>query len=406
MKDQNHKAIDLHNPRWLGRNARWLFWRKGLKGAPRHPPTRAAYVPVMRETLLLIAITVLAAYAGPDLEQATGISIFRQIRDMLALWFGQGIDPPSYYALEMWRPENALAAASYLTRFETKNGLFQVLNNSRPKRRAGNEMADKLLFADICREADVAHPQPLVVVTADGPQWRGAPAALAHDLFVKPRKGMGASGTFLFRYDPATDQHIGRDGTLYSRHQLLSFLQKKAVKPLLVQPRLANHPEIACLARESLLTVRVVTCLNEQDEPEVTMAMLRLLTKLEPAWKKIAPDGEYASPIDITSGRLGQMTGDGLRTSHLRYDHHPLTQEPLCGRLMPLWPDIKALALAAHRAVNHRAAVGWDIALTPTGPVVLEGNTNFDVMFLQRVHDAPMGATRLGGLLNRQLAQL
>jgi hypothetical protein len=71
---------------------------------------------------------------------------------------------------------------------------------------------------------------------------------------------------------------------------------------------------------------------------------------------------------------------------------------------MPLWHETQRLALAAHRAFHYRTTVGWDIAITPEGPVLLEGNTNYDVMFLQRVHNQPIGHTRLGELLDFHIA--
>ena len=73
---------------------------------------------------------------------------------------------------------------------------------------------------------------------------------------------------------------------------------------------------------------------------------------------------------------------------------------------MQNWPAIRDLALKAHRSFKHRVVVGWDIALTPDGPMMLEGNTNLDVMFLQRVHDCPAGDTRFGELLNYQVCEL
>jgi hypothetical protein len=187
--------------------------------------------------------------------------------------------------------------------------------------------------------------------------------------------------------------------------QMLSLLLKRGKRgDILVQRHLHNHPQIAALADRSLLTMRVITCLNEFGEPEITHAMLRLLTKLEPKWKKYAKDMEYASPVDLSTCILGRCTGDNLHTSHLRYDRHPITFENMTGKQVPLWQQTKDLALAAHRTFKHRITVGWDIAITPEGPVLLEGNTNYDVMFLQRVHDQPIGHTRLGELLNHHIS--
>jgi hypothetical protein len=174
---------------------------------------------------------------------------------------------------------------------------------------------------------------------------------------------------------------------------------------MLVQPWLENHPSISDLALDSLITIRVVTCINEQQEPEVALAMLRLLSILEPHWQHL-PDGEYAAPIDLVSGEMGLFTGDNFKTAHLRYERHPVTDAPIKGRVLSEWDAIRKTAISAHAAFPHRVIIGWDIALTKIGPVVLEGNSNLDVMFLQRVHDIPAGRTRFGELMNLHLKTL
>ena len=50
--------------------------------------------------------------------------------------------------------------------------------------------------------------------------------------------------------------------------------------------------------------------------------------------------------------------------------------------------------------------VGWDIALTTEGPVVLEGNSFTDVLVPQRVFRMPLGHMRLGELLDFHLDRL
>ena len=95
-----------------------------------------------------------------------------------------------------------------------------------------------------------------------------------------------------------------------------------------------------------------------------------------------------------------------MRTSHLRYEKHLVTGKQIEGRILEEWPAVRDLAIRAHAAFLHRVLIGWDLALTDKGPVVLEGNTNLDVMFLQRVHDAPIGRSRMGELMNYHLEAL
>jgi Sugar-transfer associated ATP-grasp len=398
--------LSFANATEVGNNARRLFHEAKLMGGPRHPPTRAIRYPAARAIMAMAAVIGLAAYAGTNLKRAVQIPVYRQMLDMTRLWFDRGIDPPSYYALELWRKERAQDTKSYLTRYETKNGLFSKLNRRLAKPYAGNEMADKLLFSSICRANNIAQAATLLHVNDGKLTFHCHDDALDCDLFAKPRNGMGAVNTHAFRCI-GKGQHVLPHGEVVSRDGLKAYLiTKSKAGPMIVQQWLRNHAALADFADQSLLTLRVITCLDESGEPEACLAMLRLLSKLEPAWKYKVSDDEYASPVDMATGILGSMTGDSLRTSHSRFIHHPVTKAVIPGRPMPLWQETLELARATHRVFKHRALVGWDIAITPEGPVVLEGNSNFDVMFLQRVHDAPIGHSRLGELLNFQLALL
>jgi hypothetical protein len=61
--------------------------------------------------------------------------------------------------------------------------------------------------------------------------------------------------------------------------------------------------------------------------------------------------------------------------------------------------DLVALAERAHAAFPWKVAVGWDIAITDTVPVLVEGNGSPCVDIIQRVECAPMGTQRFGELL-------
>ena len=55
-------------------------------------------------------------------------------------------------------------------------------------------------------------------------------------------------------------------------------------------------------------------------------------------------------------------------------------------------PQAKGLALAAaaHRTFPSVLRVGWDLAITPDGPLLIEGNDDMGVESLQTVHDRPL----------------
>jgi hypothetical protein len=62
----------------------------------------------------------------------------------------------------------------------------------------------------------------------------------------------------------------------------------------------------------------------------------------------------------------------------VRLDVHPKTRVEFSGFQLPFWAKACDLAReVATRFVPVRT-IGWDIALTPEGPVVLEGNIWWD----------------------------
>ncbi len=396
----------------IGAQARQAFYHFHLFSKSRYPTSTAfLHRRGLREA---VWFGMIALFAGATVRRAQafgGASPLGQLRDLWRLSFRSRVDAFTYYLLELYRPERRVEADYCLTRYETKNGLFSRLNSMRgPDAGTPRSMTDKLAFAESCVCLQVATPPILVSAEAGALDIR-QPKDLDGDLFVKLRHGRGTKLTQRF-HRVAPYRYVDRTGTKFDLDGVLEWLRRRSShgarakhSALIVQPHLRNHASLADLADQSLLAIRVVTCLDECGMPEVTHGMLRVLAKIEPGWNA-TPDTEYGAAIDVSSGVLGPMTGDWPTTCTNWYARHPITGAPVMGRRFEQWQSLCDLALRAHRGFASHVVIGWDIALTDCGPVILEGNSNMDVSFIQRGYRQAIGRSRLGELLAYHLKTL
>jgi hypothetical protein len=375
----------------VGLQGRRLFRDLELWRRARHPLMERISWYVLNP----LFATALILWYTPQYARAVrsrfGIPLSAQLAAQCRLAFRDWVNPRCYYFHEHYRRPGAPNVDGTVMRHEIKEGLLKSLHRLKPKIHGRRiNLGHKLDFAETCADFEL----PIAEILAYAQRGRvtvAAGARLDQDLFMKPEHGRGAVGARSF----VGDADVAR--------RLKQIARASWVRPQIVQPRLRNHPALQDLTGQSLLTFRIFTCVDESDRPVVTHAMLRSLSKLEPNWPSNA---EFAAPIELATGRLGKMCSDSRFGPDDRTDDHPMTGAPVAGRIVPLWPALHALARTAHRVFADRMLVGWDIALTPAGPILIEGNSYPDTEFLQRVHDQPIGASPLGPLLAYHLDRL
>ena len=422
-------------PAALGDIARFLFVYGGYFDRLRYPDfKRRMFLPLARQIMFVNHLVRWLPSLAPHVRRLTGQSSLRQALDIAVLYFRHDLDATAYYMFERYRPGHAAETAGYLVRYETKNGIYYALNHLFQRRRPDGRswLGDKIRFADLCAELGVRCVPILARIERGEVLWtEGVDRRLAADFFVKRRIGKGAYGAGLYHHLPG-ERHRTPSGAEHSTEAILADLaarSKQEQKPreagegtllpaqeraankgaLLLQPRLRNHPEIADLAEDSLMVMRVITCLDvDRAEGEagvvVGYAFLRILAMLEPRWPTKV---EFGAPVDLKTGRLGLMIGDKGEMATRRFAQHPILPGiAIEGRVVPHFQEILHEAKAAHRGCGDRFLVGWDIAITPDGPLIVEGNAHPDIEFPQHVHGKPIGDSPIGPIIHRHLMRL
>jgi len=395
-------ALVAADPLPVGVRARLDFRRYIASGCLPHAFPSRLYVEVARPIMFLVRAGWCLWKFGRAIA-AAGRPLPLQAIDMLRLGWREGIDPILYPTLELYRPERRQWADHALSRFEVRSGMLKRLHKLRPTPHGKRiNLGDKLAYHFCCRAHGLPSPRILIHAQDGDLNWLDATkeSDIDRDLFIKPRHSRGARDS-LWLHRIGLFSWRTMHGEIWSRHELFDHLHRHSHRQdLLLQPMLVNDRSIADLAEDSLIAIRIITCMDAGGTPIITHAMLRAISKLEPNWPG---KREFAAVIDLRTGRLGLLCNDKELWPGCWSDRHPVTDAQVTGRILRAWPDIRALAIGAHKVFSDRMLVGWDIALTPSGPVILEGNSYPDVHFLQRVHEQPIGMSPLGPLLLRAL---
>jgi hypothetical protein len=259
---------------------------------------------------------------------------------------------------------------------------------------AADTLADKQRFAAWCE----AHALPSLPTLAYFEEGRLVRLSTADGrlpdqcLFSKWSDRFGGADTEIWRYENGA-YRSGDGRTLTSTVLIEELAAQSRDGPVLLQPRLVNHPDVECLSPSALSTIRVMTTAAAGAPPLFFAGLLRMGTGSATADN--FAQGGIAAPIDAETGELGDARGldaDGL--PHL-YRHHPDTGVAITGSRIPFWRESVELALRAHSLLGDFPVVGWDIAVSPSGAVLVEGNWNPCTKLLQVATQTPLLATTL-----------
>jgi len=188
-------------------------------------------------------------------------------------------------------------------------------------------------------------------------------------IFVKPTKGWGGSRT-----RKVSDTDLREQGPAIHDYMLSSSY--------IIQEEVAQHPALKTLNPTSLNTVRMDTFRAKGRTAQIMSALLRMGMAGSSA-DNIAAGGVYTG-IDLETGRLNERAYKKLAKSAVGYLAHPTSGVTFKGYQLPTFEDVKRIALDAANLLPP-ALVGWDIAVSESGPLLIEGNSRYYDMQLSDV---------------------
>lgn len=135
-----------------------------------------------------------------------------------------------------------------------------------------------------------------------------------------------------------------------------------------VEELVVQHKDMAKLCKQSTNTLRIMT-FNDNGKPIILWAGLRVGNGINPVDNFHA--GGMGVSIDLETGKLYSNAIDKDLNEYVK---HPKSGIKFIGFQLPCFDMVKEMVMKAALESDKIKVVGWDVAITDKGPVIIEGN--------------------------------
>tara|TARA_R110002124_G_scaffold9337_4_gene47843 strand:- start:106 stop:1332 length:1227 start_codon:yes stop_codon:yes gene_type:complete len=329
------------------------------------------------------SVTLMMQYVA----QKQGVSTGRQVREMFALRYGPGkLLPHEYYRLRVYRRDLSRSDKREFLGDRAAKALNYGL--TAPELAGARYMVDqKPVFLALCAASNLACTETQAMYSprqtvGSWAQLRSAAeivAFLRHDarypLYCKPTDSkQSIGGIEIERLD--ADWHLVFGEGLSGPHieAFAAEILAKFPSGYLFQTCEAMAKDLRGLAPKGLGPMRLNSILTEQGAPLVFFGSFRMPvdgTESGPTKSK----RRYFANLDLEKNEIS-IAMERTDGAHLIIEHQPVTGTKLPGFKVEQLPDAVALVKAAHMLMPELGIIGWDVALTDKGPLIIEGNGN------------------------------
>jgi len=184
------------------------------------------------------------------------------------------------------------------------------------------------------------------------------------DVFCKPIDGGKGEGLFALKC---------LDKKLFINNDEISvnnFIKKLGGRYIL-QERITQHSLMHNIYPHSVNTLRIVTY-HYEGSTELFMGALRMGTGGSNVDNLSA--GGIAVGIDLERGKLFKKGFHSKKGNPEFIESHPDSGIKFEDIEIPWFQETKKILLKAHGLMNGVHSIGWDVAIAPLGPVIIEAN--------------------------------
>lgn len=188
-------------------------------------------------------------------------------------------------------------------------------------------------------------------------------------------------------YKPFDGHHgVGTEPFEINRENAEEIFDKVSAYPKgVIEEYIVQHPDMQALSPSAVNTVRIVTVSsNTQTDAlggkniDIAYASLKM-GGVNSVVDNLVGGGMVAA-VDLETGKL---ITDAIDEEGRVYHEHPATGMTIKGFQIPFFSEVLKLAEDVYEDKKFEGYLGWDIAITENGPVIIEVNTVPGVILFQ-----------------------
>lgn len=143
----------------------------------------------------------------------------------------------------------------------------------------------------------------------------------------------------------------------------------------ILQERVIQHEEMSKLNPHSVNTIRLVTCIGKQKiQPFSAGVRIGIKGNITDNWHT----GGILIRLNMETGCLDRYGFTLPEHKGRKYEKHPETNVKFDGYKIPYCHQAIEMATKLHKYFYCAHSIGWDIAITKEGPVIIEANQGWD----------------------------
>ena len=269
------------------------------------------------------------------------------------------------YLLLGFLPSEYFEYQLYKNDYKNYVPFIDMINGSRINKTASDLLVSKYKFKKILLENRIPTPKLIAFYNHKEKKIYHYDKPTTDKMIIKPNNGGGGVGVKILKYEN------------YEK------IIKKMKKDYIAEGYIEQHSLLNKIFDGSVNSIRILT-IKKNDDFVILKAILRTGRKTTNCVDNFSQGG-LSINIDTQTGILkkGKIH---FKYGEIEYESHPGTGFKFYQKKLPFYNEIKKLAISAHKCFPMLNMVGWDIAITEEGPVIIEGNRTSG-LFVFQIHE-------------------